>query len=259
MKTNLQIAFGIVVLMGIVVLAAYLTQNTVSTAITTKNEEKIPPHTVPMLIFNREIADWRPEIFPLDPEQDRLKFIHAVELGSKNNYIFWARNPQTAPVEMLRKAASCTCADLEYALFSPAAWSEWQRTEALSATIHGLGGPDALGPLAVTNLLGSVTWAKLPGIDDKRPYPLVTPTEPAMLRVSFQPKKPSEQNGDSLMVTIRGQQPTGVNDDKQLMVKYETVPSLGFFPPVLDVGEMGGDGKVDAMLLVWTVTRETFD
>lgn len=268
MKSTWQIVFGLFILTAIVLGATYFTQFTTMSNVPTPAPPPPngdgPDRTEPMLRFAKEVADWKPELFPLDSDQDREKFVRSVELGIKNHYVFWAHNPQPEPVDMLVKATTCTCSEVEYAVFSAEAWSSWQRQEGLTETLRNLLGAPVVNP-AAAGLLQSVTWQKLPGINEAGPYARLQPVSqggpPAMVRVNFQPKKLSgDQNGETLYVAIRGQSANGVKrDDKQLMVKYEVVPPLGVLPMTLDMGQIGAGGKATRSLLVWTVTRDKLE
>src|SRR5262245_38176701 len=166
MKFNWQIAFGLFILTAIVLGATYFTQFTTTSNVPTPvppTPDPIGDRPEPMLRFGKEVADWKPELYPLRPEDDRDKFLRSVELGVKNSYVFWAHNPQSEPVDMLVKATTCTCTDVEFGLFPTEAWTSWQRHEGLMETLHNLIGAPVVNPACTVALLQSVNWQKLPG------------------------------------------------------------------------------------------------
>ena len=265
MKSNWQIGFAILILMGIVLGAAYVTQYTKPSEI--PKLAPIPPGPVlvraePMIKFDNETAVWRKDLFSLSAEDDREKFIRPVELGAKNHYDFWVHNPQPDPVAVAVKFTSCTCSDVQYAVFPTDAWATWQGHAATAGCLEALGPINLLGPAAVVPLLGSITWKALPigALAEPELQPAARNGAPGMVRVNFQPKKLSgDPAGETLKVTIRGQGRGGANDDVDLFVKYEVVPPLGFFPFSLDVEEIAAGGKSERELLVWSMTRDTFE
>jgi hypothetical protein len=218
-----------------------------------------------ILQFDRSVADWRKDIeTPLNLEEDHAKFIRPVELGVKNAYVFWVNSPQDRPVTMALYAKSCTCSDVDCSILSSEAWTMYQRQMALTAAIPSLAFTQ-IGPAAVASLLGSAKWEKLPGFESPPPLPELRPIAkdgtPGMIRVNFQPKNLSASNsGDTLTIAIRGEFPGVAPEDKELVVKYQVLPEMGYLPrQTVDVGEIapGGNGKHD--ILVWSMTREVLN
>jgi hypothetical protein len=266
MKSNLQIGLGLVILTALVLGGAYMTQWTVPTKIPVPKRPDEPSELRrdATLKFHTDVADWKPDLFPVTTEDDREKFLRMVEVGIKNHYVFWVRNPQPKPVDVVLKATSCTCTDVEYAVFPADAWADWQRQQVLSAVAQGWTGAPVVNPGATAALLQAVTWRKLPGFQTAPPYPQLHPAAdgapPGMIRVNFQPKQLStQQSGDTISVSLLGRAPGGIEDEKRLTVKYLVVPGLGFFPPSLDAEEIGAGGKKVLGLTIWSWTRETFD
>jgi hypothetical protein len=274
MKSYLQIAFLVGVLMAIVGGLTFVTQYTSrkkDSSAGVGGDTALPPDVAgaPALKFRNLTADWDPSIqIALNKEQEQAKYLKRVEVGDKRHYDFWFQNPDAQPIAIGLQYKQCTCSDVQVYLLPEPAWSGWQRQMGLAALLQSAGPGDLLRAIACTLLLEPLSressWVNFgdPSGKGNRAEPAATaaPGQFGILRVNFQPRKLStEPGGERLVVTIQNQHSEHSYAITDLAVRYEVVPAMGYHPVQLDIGEIGAGGGREETCYLWSTTRESLE
>src|SRR5262245_22427402 len=123
MKTLTHVVLPIAIVVAVVGVVAYVTQNT-SRAPATNGSSSGPDNSAPpvgdLIAFNEILTD---DLKPM-----------VVEPLSKSHQDLWFHNPQTQPVRICTKYKSCTCSELEIGTvgLSDAEWDTLEKYPSLT-------------------------------------------------------------------------------------------------------------------------------
>ena len=164
-----------------------------------------------------------------------------VEKGEAGSYWFPFEATSGKAVELGILAAKCDCVQLAVALLQPA---DWQRVVKGQANL-----PE---PIQVTDL--AADWQPLP-IDARKGVELA-PGVKGLLRVSWKGRR---EPGEKLNLQLQAwKQPSGHPDQRVLFnleVPAITVAPLQFFPPRINLGQLGPGDFAEGELFFWSPTR----
>jgi hypothetical protein len=248
MKTITHIVLPIVILMGIVGIVAYVTQNTQrspkSLTIESANESKPPPP--PKLISFVESLDASTEQEP--PEQ------FEAEATNHKDFVFYST--QENNIRLTADYQSCKCTTVELGTLS-------MSEDELAAIDKS---PSLSGYCRLVAAMNSMTFASLPsGVDDKEPGTLIPgapkgkPKRPYILRV-VKRKIQDEQLGklDSIKIRIGARvDGSSVKSNIDKAISYVVIAPAGIFPAtIVDMGEIGAGGERAIACYVYSGTRD---
>ena len=239
MKSFMQIVVPIGILMAVVGLIAYISQNT------TRNPKISKPTPTTAATPNSTSGDpivWLDEI-ELDPKPV------IVEWRSFTHRHYFFRNPHPHAVYVALEHKSCTCSEVSASSFglSDDDWEVLVKSPSLGRWCE---------------LVASVKFEPLRGKTNLPRFtvpPTVAGKAPRMsvLRVTWEAKKPpAESQDEGLRVLVHAQVESGSANVSEKLIGYQVVPAVAYFPFTLDFGEVlaGSDRSVHCM--VWSDTRD---
>lgn len=234
MKTLTHVILPIGILVALVGVVAYVTQNT-SRPPTTNTER--PQDTKPAGSANGALIKFDDLLLSDDPK------ITLVEYLSHNHKDFWFHNPQTQPVMISTKFRSCKCSDLMLGTvgLSDAEWDALLNYPTLTGWCK---------------LAQSVQFQPLPDkAKDRQSIPAL-PGRPYLLRLKWHANKPpNEAESEALRVEVWAEIPDGAVNYYERRVSFSVRPVVEFYPLKIDVGDILGGGSRTVDFFVWSETR----
>jgi hypothetical protein len=256
MKTLTHVVLPLAILMAIVGVVGYITQNT-------SRSPDLPGRTKPA--DNPTTGD----ALTFDDPVDLDARAREVEFQSHNTKDFWFHSNQEKPLELSLEHKSCTCTDVFIGTFAVSD-AEWQdMTAGWNTASRGNEWKLPSETLSLTNLcrlVGALEFTPLFNMRESKgkglPLPATAPGKtprPYLLRMNWEAKKlpqemqTAEQLSVKLGALVEGA-PAMARFDKDF--SYVVVPSVGFFPPSVDLGEISANGSRSLDCIVWSVTRD---
>lgn len=236
MKTFTHVVLPIAIVVALVGVVAYVTQNASSVPVLNKNKDQ---ETNPSNVaISGDVLAWDESV---SEEEPRPMF---VEFKSHNHKDFWFHNPHPQTVLMCAQRKSCTCTNLEVGTFEL---------------------PDA-ELQTVLNKPSLTGWCKLASSVKFEPLIEIAKTErnripgtpqgeaarPYLLRLNWEAKKaPGEAPVDRLTTEVRAEIEGGTANVYAKDVTFVVAPSVEVFPRVLEVGDInrGSSGSTDFVVL----------
>jgi hypothetical protein len=241
MKSFFRVVVPIGIIMVVVGLASYLTQNT-SRSKSTIDIAVDDPGTV--------TTQGQPLTFVVEevPVEDRAPI--EVEQGSKNHKDYWFYTSQPEDVKVGTLYTSCTCSKLQIGTFglTQDEIDELERSPSLGLWCKAA---------------ASVSFQDLPDARmNQFAKVLASPAghapRPHILRVFFEAKPAGSEPGTSKLLSFRisASLERGTPSVYSQEFGYLVVPGAAIFPVNVDLGELTAGSAVQHEIIVWSVTRE---
>jgi hypothetical protein len=241
MKSFFRVAVPIGVLMAVVGLASFLTQNTSRSKTTidipVEDSGTVPTQGQPLEFVIEDI-----------PLEERAPI--EIEQGSKNHKDYWFYTKQPEDVQVGTLYTSCTCSKLQLGTFD---LTPEEIDQLVQAPTLGL----------ICKAAASVRFQDLPDARMNQ-FAKVQATPPGrsprpyILRVHFEAKEGGAEPGTSKLLSfkISASLERGTPSVYSQEFGYQVVPGVAIFPINVDLGELSVGGKVSHDVIVWSVTRE---
>jgi hypothetical protein len=257
MKSILQYAALLIVIIGAVFGLTFLTQNT-SAPVEKKGsgvgDAAETESGSPLTVIEKE-AVW--------DENDRA-YKAEFEQGSHGHYDFWVSNSHSKPVDVALLTTSCMCTEVQLGIIPPAEWHAWRRRVDDLAPVNVLMGlvraPNLAGMLAHNGFGEKVQWTTLARRDKNStateahvpPADSTTGPQWAVIRMSWDGK--SSQN---LQADV--QHRIGTNTEvTRFQVPISIVPPVLISNPALSIGDLNFNEQREVVVFVWSATRDDF-
>ncbi len=253
MKTLTHIVLPIVILMAVVGVVAYITQNTQRSS-SFKPDSGVQPSapSAPPVEYISFFGEELPALNESDLEERRPEEIEHPSTNHRD-YFFYSKQPTDFRLSYIK---NCKCTNLEIGML-PMSDEELAALDA-----H----PNLTKFSGLAAAMSSMKFEPLPEGDDnqvsgtiihgsppgklKRPY---------VLRVAWKSQSPADplSKADTIQVKLfaRGEgSPLPTKTD--IYIKSIVVPSAGFYPPNFDLGELTTGGTQSAECYVFSGTRD---
>ncbi len=241
MKSFLRVVVPIGIIMAMVGIGSYLTQNTSrsKTTIDVPIEDDVTVTTQgPPLTFVTEDIDVE-QRGPIEVEQ-----------GSKNHKDYWFYTTQSQDVNVGVLYTSCTCSKLQLGSFDLTQEEVDQLEKSPTLTL-------------LCKAAGAVRFEDLPDARMNqyakvRASPKDRSPRPHILRVHFEAKEAGADPGTSKLLSfkISAAIEHGTPSTFSQEFGFQVVPGVAIFPVNIDLGELTAGGAVHQDVYVWSVTRE---
>jgi hypothetical protein len=234
LKTWLQIGIVLVVLVGIIGFATYIT------AWTRGNPEV--KNKTPVKQFDEPIR-----YAFLDPP------VREVEIFSENSQDYYFANVSSETVKLRLVARGCTCVHtVEVATWSP--------REALVYLPAG----NPWAALGILSVVEPRVWEEMPDVRVKPGEVQVPPADGpfprgGIVRARWKARTYSVQGKEAVGLDVVSQVGDGAPFPRKLNVNFFVTRPFGFFPHSLDVGELLPGNKRVFECVIWSTTRDAVD
>lgn len=241
MKTFTHVVLPIAIVVVLVGVVAYVTQNTSSVPTSTKNNDSTTS-TESNGPISGDVLSWDLELTADDPKP------MFVEFKSHNHKDFWFHNPHSQTVLMCAQRKSCTCTNLEIGSFD-------------------LSDSELQAILTKPSLAG---WCKLTASAKFEPLIEIAKTErnripgtiegasprPYLLRLNWEAKKaPGEVPLDRITTEVRAEIEGGAANVYAKDVSFVVAPAVEYYPPILEIGDINRGSSGSTEFYVWSETR----
>lgn len=241
MKSFLRVAVPIGVLMLIVGIGSYLTQNT------SRSKTTID---IPIQEDDTVTTQGQPLTFVVEDVDVEDRAPIEVEQGSKNHKDYWFYTTQPEDVKVGVLYTSCTCSKLQLGSFNLTQEEVDQLERSPSLTLFC--------KAAASSRFEDLPDARM----NQYARVLATPKDhvprPYILRVHFEAKEAGAEPGTSKLLSfkISAGLERGAPSTYSQEFGFQVVPGAAIFPINIDLGELTAGGTVYQDVYVWSVTRE---
>jgi hypothetical protein len=255
MRSIVQIGLVLVVIAGGVFVLTFLNQNVPSpiekSANSGRTEATLP--SGPPLKISQKRAEWD----AVDPQ-----YAAEFERGNRGHYDFWVGNANAEPVQIVLQNKSCVCTELDIGIVPMAELSAWRREAvALSVGLNLIGAPNIGAAIGDASFLRKIAWTPLIP-RDKDPtargatVPAAGPHGPqmAIVRLNWDGKEAKSQTLTADILHRLGEHSEAVRFEVPVMVVQPLMVSL----PLVNVGELNYNDRREAIVVVWSATRDAF-
>lgn len=238
MKSFLQVAVPLGILMVVIGVIAFVTQNTAR------------PPKAPDLSAPDNPAESAPLVFQLDPAQLTNDKTLQVEFLSHHYKDFWFHNEHQEDVRVALDRKSCSCTDAEIGQFglSHEEWKELKEAPTLSGVLR-------LVSTAKFTQLGNADakeYQTIPGTPvGKEPLPYI-------LRMNWHAKQSPRADGNPEKINVQILAQVGKGPFVQIHreVSYQVLLPVALWPFEVDLGEITPNGYRTQTFHVWSFTRD---
>jgi hypothetical protein len=235
MKTFTHVVLPIAIVVVLVGVVAYVTQNTSPVPELPKHEDSgKTPASGPI---SGDVLAWDQDLSADDPKPVYVEF------KSHNHKDF------TQTVLMCIQRKSCTCTNLEIGSFDlPDAELQAILKNPTLTGLAKLAVSAKFEPLIEVVKLERNQIPGTPAGGTPRPY---------LLRVNWEAKKtPGEVMVDKITTQVRAEIEGGASNVYPKDVSFVVVPTIGFYPFVLEIGDITRGSSGSAEFYVWSETRD---
>jgi hypothetical protein len=255
MRSIVQVGLVLMVIAGGVFVLTFLNQNVPSPiekpANSGRNEASLP--SGPPLKISQKRAEWD----SVDPQ-----YAAEFERGNRGHYDFWVSNANAEPVQIVLQNKSCVCTELDIGVVSMPELSAWRRDALpLSVGLNLVGAPNIASALVEASFLKKIAWTPLmPRDKDPTARGATVPAagqhgpQLAVVRLNWDGKEAKSQILTADIHHRLGEHSEAVRFEVPVMVVQPVMVSL----PLVNVGELNFNDRREAIVVVWSATRDAF-
>jgi hypothetical protein len=235
LKSWLQIGLVLVVLGGLIGFAAYITA------------------------WTKGASDTKKDQGPPKPSKESIRYafldppVREVEIYSENSQDYYFANPTSDTVTLRLRERGCICVHtVEVAT--------WSMREALMYLTAG-NAWQALGTVAAVE---PRSWEEMPDLRMKQGEVSIPPADDpfprsGIIRAHWKARAYSIQGKESVYLDVVSQVGEGAKFPRKLNVNYIVTRPFGFWPHLLDAGELLAGNKRVFECVVWSTTRDSVE